>query len=156
MCFWLCLNFACECKESVRDDVYGCGHLMGLEIHLLHASHLQVTMDVCGRVYFSWMCMMFVNNNKSNFVFLPNCVCMFSGAAWLFQQVCGEHEWIWMFLRRVWRVFGNGWWIRTCRIHPTVWNVWDGNGREFVFAPRPFQDGTAKRRRHSTVHVHDR
>ena len=42
-----------------------------LEIHLLHASHLQVSVDVCGRVYFSWMCMMFVNNNKSNFVFLP-------------------------------------------------------------------------------------
>ena len=27
--------------------------------------------------------------------------------------------------------------------------------KRICFAPRPFQDGTAKRRRHSTVHVHD-
>ena len=52
MCFWLCLDFACECKENVRDKVCGCEHLVCLEIHLLHALHLQVNVDVCGRVYF--------------------------------------------------------------------------------------------------------
>ena len=61
----------------------------------------------------------------------------------------------WTFVERVWRVFGNGWWIRSCRIHPTVGNVWDVNRWEFVFAPWPFEDGTAERRQHSTVHVHD-
>ena len=46
--FWLFLYFACECKENVRDEVYGCEHLVHLEIHLLHASHLQVNVDVFG------------------------------------------------------------------------------------------------------------
>ena len=36
----------------MRDKVCGCEHLVCLEIHLLHALHLQVNVDVCGRVYF--------------------------------------------------------------------------------------------------------
>ena len=155
MCFWLCLDFACECKENVRDKVCGCEpfEMIGISLAACFAFASE-----CGRLWtslFSWMCMMFVNNNKSNFVFSAKLrlhvfwSCMtFSTSLWR----------TWMNLdvfERVWRVFGNGWWIRTCRIHPTVWNVWDGNGRELSFAPRPFQDGTAERRRHSTVHVHD-
>ena len=156
MCFWSFLNFACECKENVRDKVYGCEHLVRLELHLLHATHLQVNLDVLVRVYFSWMCMTFFNNNKSNFVFPPNCVCMFSGAAWCLSTSLWR---TWMNLdvfEKSLKCFFVGRWIRTLRIHSVDMNVWDGNGRELVFAPRPFQDGTAKRRRHSTVHVHDR
>ena len=126
-------------------------------IHLLHATHLQVNLDVFGtslffldvhdvcqrqqiklrfsaklRLHVFWSCMTFFNK---------------------FVENVNEFGCLW---KEFGRVFGNGWWIRTCRIHPTVWNVLDVNGRELVFAPRPFQDGTAERRRHSTVHVHDR
>ena len=52
MCFWSFLDFACECKENVRDKVYGCEHLVRLELHLLHATHLQVNLDVFGTSLF--------------------------------------------------------------------------------------------------------
>ena len=156
MCFWLCLDFACECKDNVRDKVCGCEHLVCLEIHLLHASHLQVNVDVCGRVYFSWMCMMFVNNNKSNFVFF----CQTAFACFL-----ELHDFFNKFVEnmnefgRFWKEFDEFWkWMMNSNMSNSSNSMeclrW--KWKRIFFSPRPFQDGTAKRRRHSTVHVHDK
>ena len=75
----------------MRDNVYGCEHLVRLEFHLLHATHLQGNLDVFWyefifldvhvvfqqqqiefrfsaklRLHVFWSCMMFVNKFVEN------------------------------------------------------------------------------------------
>ena len=93
ICFWLCLDFACECKENVRDKVYGCEHLMRLEHHLLHASHLQVDLDVLGTSVFFLDVHDVCQQQQIKLRFSAKLrLHVFWSCMTFFQQVCGEHE----------------------------------------------------------------
>ena len=51
------------------------------EIHLLHAVHLQVNLDVCGETLFFLDVHVVCQQQQTNFFFQPNCVLHFPEAA---------------------------------------------------------------------------
>ena len=144
--FGLCTRRACGFEMKFMDNNFWCE----CAIHLLHDVHSQVNWGCSWTTSFLSTCMFVVNNKQTNQLYLlPNCVLHFSEAACRFSQhVYGEDE-----------CFGNL--MKSCECG-------NGNGCEFnqaeftwtndeCFAPLPFSpDGTAERRPHSTVHVHDR
>ena len=147
-CFWT-LHETCM---LFWDKVCGEQHLMWKCNSLSACYALRVNWWCLWTTSFSLStCMFVVNNKQTNQLYLlPNCVLHFSEAACRFSQhVYGEDE-----------CFGNL--MKSCDVNVEMEMVGEFNQAEFTwtndecFAPLPFSpDGTAERRRHSTVHVHE-
>ena len=129
------------------DDVYGQeGQTLFSKLTCCMRGICKWIWTVVVQLYFSWMCMSFVNNNKPIYFSAKlRFAFFFLEAAWCFWEVCGRRErfwnlwWVWtyleMFLR--WR------WIQPLWIHQ-----WEA---EFVFMESVWfrcrvQDGTSARR----------
>ena len=76
----------------MRDKVYGCEHLVRLEIHLLHASHLQVSVDVLDEFIFLDVHDVCQQQQIKLRFFCQTAFACFLELHDVFQQVCGEYE----------------------------------------------------------------
>ena len=145
-CFWT-LHETCM---LFWDEVCGEQHLMWKCNSLSACYALRVNWGCLWTTSFSLStCMFVVNNKQTNQLYLlPNCVLHFSEAACRFSQhVYGEDECFENLMKSCECGNGNGWWIQPSWIHLDEWWVF--------FTPAFAPDGTAERRRHSTVHVHE-
>ena len=64
---FLNVDFARWCKGFWCQSLWTRTSMAIFEIHLLHASHLQVNLDFYGATSFSWMCMMFLTPGLTRF-----------------------------------------------------------------------------------------
>ena len=141
--FGLCTRRACWFEVKFMDNNFWCE----CAIHLLHDVHSQVNWRCLWTTFFCRLaCSLSTTNQTNRPYLLPNCVSHFSEAACRFaQHVYGEDE-CFENLKKSFEC-GNGWWIQ----HSEFTQLDDE-----CFAPLPFSpDGTAERRRHSTVQVHE-
>ena len=77
------------------------------EIHLLHASHLQVNLDVCDETLFSLDVHVVCQQQQTNLFFQPNCVLHFLEAAWCFSTISWTMRTFLEFEMSL-KLFGNG------------------------------------------------
>ena len=129
------------------------------EIHLLHALHLQVNLDVLVQLRFSWMCTMVFQQRQAKPFFCQTAFCIFESCMSFFsnfvekKNVFGISEKFVMLLKWFGNVFGDVGEFNNCEF--TTMKL----GNIFWYDENPcdsaatLRTGQLKEDQHSTVHV---